>query len=153
MRTDNSAEFLVLHFGAYSNEILMSEGMQYEKTLPHHGEVTCYDHSVSVAWLSTRLAEHFHYNVDMKSLVRGALLHDYYLYDWHAANDGHHLHGFYHAKRALRNAESDFSLSDIERDIIAKHMFPLNPQLPQYRKRDCHRCRQSLCDARGIALY
>ncbi len=30
MRTDNSAEFLVLHFGAYSNEILMSEGMQYE---------------------------------------------------------------------------------------------------------------------------
>ena len=153
MRTDNSAEFLVLHFGAYSNEILMSEGMQYEKMLPHHGEVTCYDHSVSVAWLSTRLAEHFHYNVDMKSLVRGALLHDYYLYDWHDANDGHRLHGFYHAKRALRNAESDFSLSDIERDIIVKHMFPLNPQLPQYLESVIVSVADKVCAMREVLHY
>ena len=110
MRTDNSAEFLALHFGAYSNEILMSEGMQYEKMLPHQGEVTCYDHSVSVAWLSTRLAEHFHFNVDMKSLVRGALLHDYYLYDWHAANDlqeaGRALHRSRRRERFARHART-----------------------------------------------
>ena len=106
--------------------------MRYEKTLPHHDEVTCYDHSILAAWLSIRIAEYSHCKIDMKSLMRGALLHDYYLYDWHAVNDRHRLHGVYHAERALRNAERDFLLSNIERDIIVKHMFPLNPQLPQY---------------------
>ncbi|HWR30822.1 MAG TPA: HD domain-containing protein [Negativicutes bacterium] len=132
MNNDDSTESLSLLFGDYSNDILMSSGMQYEKTLQHHGEISCYDHSVAVACLSIKLAEYFHCNIDMKSMVRGALLHDYFLYDWHVAHESHHLHGFYHAKCALKNAECDFSLSDIERDIIVKHMFPLNPQLPQY---------------------
>jgi len=94
MNIEDSAESLTLLYGVYSNDILMSSGMQYEKTLLHHGEISCYDLSVAVACLSIKLAEYFHCNIDMKSMVRGALLHDYFLYDWHVAHESHHLHGF-----------------------------------------------------------
>ena len=67
-------------------------------------------------------------------LLRGALLHDYFLYDWHEKNKYHRWHGFTHAGRALRNARKDFRLSEREQDIIAKHMFPLNLALPRYRE-------------------
>ena len=71
---------------------------------------------------------------DERALVRGALLHDYYLYDWHdhnAAPDA--WHGFTHPRHALRNAEADFpDLTPLERDIIAHHMFPLVPSPPRH---------------------
>ena len=34
----------------------------------------------------------------------------------------------------LANADRDFGLNDIERDIISKHMFPLTPHLPSFRE-------------------
>ena len=153
MNREVSAESLTLLFGEYSNDILMSSGMQYEKTLLHHGEISCYEHSVAVACLSIKLAKYFRCDIDMKSMVRGALLHDYFLYDWHIAHESHHLHGFFHAKCALKNAECDFSLSDIERDIIVKHMFPLNPQLPQYMESIIVNVADKACAAREVLQY
>ncbi|MBE5958861.1 MAG: HD domain-containing protein [Lachnospiraceae bacterium] len=108
--------------------------MQYSKTNKHHGEVSVYNHSVDVALISLKLARRFRIKVDEKSLVRGALLHDYYLYDWHEPDESHRLHGFSHAKKAFINASKDFDLNDIEKDIIIKHMFPLNLSLPVYKE-------------------
>lgn len=71
-----------------------------------------------------------HLKLDIQSLVRGSLLHDYFLYDWH--NSPYKLHGFIHAKVALDNANRDFVLNNIEKDIIARHMFPLNITPPKY---------------------
>lgn len=59
----------------------------------------------------------------MEQLIRGALLHDYFLYDWHNQLTPHHLHGFFHPGVALRNASMDVELTPIEHDIIKKHMF------------------------------
>ncbi len=71
--------------------------------------------------------------VDLHSLVRAALLHDYFLYDWHDWDDGaHRLHGFTHGQAALRNAVRDFRLNAIERDSIACHMFPMTLKPPSY---------------------
>ena len=78
--------------------------------------------------------ENYRLPVDKQSLVRGALLHDYFLYDWHEKDGGHRLHGFFHAERALHNARRDFNLNFIERDIIRKHMFPLNITPPKFRE-------------------
>ena len=39
-----------------------------------------------------------------------------------------------HPSVARNNADRDFELNDVERDIIAKHMFPLTPFLPMYRE-------------------
>ena len=62
------------------------------------------------------------------------MLHDYFLYDWHTPDPAHRLHGFRHAETALRNADRDFELNDTERDMIKKHMFPLNPAPPRFKE-------------------
>lgn len=116
----------------YGSRILFSDGMEYEKSLTHHGSSTCYEHSVNVALKSLELASRLSVPVDEKSLVVGALLHDYFLYDCHESAKLCRKHGFIHAEIALENACRDFNLNEIEKDIICKHMFPLNIHKPKY---------------------
>ena len=99
-----------------------------------HGGVTVYAHCVRVAALSCRLADAMGLAVDRAALVRGALLHDYFLYDWHEKDDSHRLHGFTHPRAALNNACADWELSPRERNIILRHMFPLTPVPPACRE-------------------
>ncbi len=73
-------------------------------------------------------------SVDRASLLRGALLHDYFLYDWHDPDPSHRLHGFRHPFFALARAEEDFELTPRERNIIVRHMFPLVPVPPTCRE-------------------
>ena len=98
----------------YGGDILRSPTMAHERTIPQHGSTTCYDHSVAVTLCSIRLARKWGWDVDWRSLVRGALLHDYFLYNWREHNGDHKLHGFYHARKAMENAERDFGLNPIE---------------------------------------
>ena len=99
-----------------------------------HGTTTVYEHCVQVAYESYLFAKEHQLQVEMEQLIRGALLHDYFLYDWHEKDDSHKWHGFHHARKALENALEDFKLNEIERDIIACHMFPLNIRPPKYRE-------------------
>ena len=102
-----------------------------------HGDVTVYTHVTSVARASLSFAEHLGrvgVSVDRASLLRGALLHDYFLYDWHDPDPSHRLHGFRHPFFALARAEEDFELTPRERNIIARHMFPLVPVPPTCRE-------------------
>ena len=71
-----------------------------------------------------------------RDLVRGALLHDYFLYDWHDKyhRDIKRLHGFYHPGIALRNAMKEYELTKREQDIIKKHMWPLTVIPPLCRE-------------------
>ena len=119
---------------AQGAEVLSFPRMQQERRFIQHGRIDCYTHSVAVAYVSAWIALRLHIRVDQKSLIRGALLHDYFLYDWHDGEPGHRLHGFYHARRALENAARDFALTPIERDVIAKHMFHLNLRPPVFRE-------------------
>ena len=95
-----------------------------------HGTTSVYLHSLSVAYLSCLLAERWNLQIDWLSMIRGALLHDYFLYDWHVKDPGHRLHGFHHPAKALKNAQEDFLLNSNERSIILRHMFPLIPIPP-----------------------
>lgn len=96
-----------------------------EKEIQHHGYKSVYDHSIAVAYLCDRLVRKHRERYRYYDLIRGALLHDYFLYDRHNKRKDIGLHGLAHPKVALENAEKDFKLSDIERDIIRHHMFPL----------------------------
>ena len=115
----------------YGGDILDSQGLQKEKTLVQHGDMSVFDHSLFVTERCVAFAKKWPVRVDMRSLVRGALLHDYFLYDWHEDDDSHRLHGFTHAGRALRNAKRDFEINEIEKDMIGCHMFPLNLRVPR----------------------
>ena len=102
-----------------------------EKEAMQHGSTTIYRHSIHVAYVSLFLMEKWQFPMDEASLVKGALLHDYFLYDWHEKDGGHRLHGFRHPAFALYNASKDFSLNRKERNIIARHMFPLTVLPPR----------------------
>ena len=90
-----------------------------------NGSTSLYNHCRNVALMSLKIARSFKIKVDEDSLVRGALLHDYYLYDWHDKLARPHLHGFFHPGIALKNALEEFDLNSTEKDIIKHHMFPL----------------------------
>ena len=133
--TERLQERILKEILQYGSDIIASEGMAREKDLIQHGGVSCYEHSLMVAWLSLWLARRLGISVDTRSMVRGALLHDYFLYDWHERDASHRLHGFFHAKKALDNAGRDFALNGLEMEIIERHMFPLNiSKMPQHRE-------------------
>ena len=123
-------------FDAVLNEIREGEHSHFCETKQYiqHGEVSVYLHSVMVALSSYKMAKTLHIRIDERSLIRGALLHDYFLYDWHDGKPARRIHGFTHPGIALENAERDFELNDIERDIIRCHMFPLTIKPPTYRE-------------------
>ena len=121
---------LFLHGG----DILKSPGLQIAKENMQHGSVSVFEHSVCVALVCLWLVHRLHLKVNQRALVRGALLHDYFLYDWHVPAKWHRLHGFHHAARACRNAKRDFSLNAVEENMIRAHMFPLGIVVPRYRE-------------------
>ena len=69
-----------------------------------HGDTSCLLHTIAVAYYSIKIAEE------------------------------RRIHGFTHPMTALRNADRDFDLTDTERDIIKKHMFPLTVIPPTCRE-------------------
>ena len=100
-----------------------------------HGSVSVFVHSIRVAYMSCYIAEKYHINVKWKEMIVGALLHDYFLYDWHDRFHNHKRpHGFYHPYVALENAMNDFELTDREKNIIKCHMFPLTVVPPKYKE-------------------
>lgn len=133
-RTETKQKQALRLVALLGREILQSDGLRQEKIFIQHGTVSVYTHSLAVAVLCVRIAALLPLRFDTASLVRGALLHDYFLYDWHIPDRSHRWHGFTHARRALQNARRDFSLNAVEQNMIGSHMFPLNPTLPRYRE-------------------
>jgi uncharacterized protein len=98
-----------------------------------HGHTSVLWHSIAVAYYSYKTALLLGFDNDMlESLITGALLHDYFLYDWHVPSPEHRLHGFRHPGTALGNALRDVELNEVEKDIILRHMFPLTAIPPRH---------------------
>lgn len=118
----------------YLNEAIRNSRLGDTNEFIQHGDTTCLLHTAAVAYYSTMLAECLGIRVSKKELIRGALLHDYFLYDWHDGKKERRIHGFTHPKTALVNAMEDFELTEKEKDIIKRHMFPLTLVPPRFRE-------------------
>jgi uncharacterized protein len=94
----------------------------------HHKAKTRLEHVKEVAWLSFLWGKRL--SLDCRAIVRGALLHDLFFYDW--MREGPRLHGFRHHNIALANARRLTELSPKEIDIIKRHMWPLTIIPPRY---------------------
>ncbi len=111
------------HLNTLTSDPRIRQMKQYEQ----HTVSTTYDHVCHVARMSHTIVTKLHINCEEEELIKGALLHDYYLYDFRQHPDmGAYEHGTSHAENALKNAELDFELTDRERNIIYSHMWPLN---------------------------
>lgn len=120
----------------YGGDILASENFNRTKEHIQHGNMTVNSHCIDVAKYSLAISRKLRIPCNRRELVRGALLHDYFLYDWHDKynRDIRNLHGFYHPGIALRNASKEYKLTPREKDIIKKHMWPLTVVPPQCRE-------------------
>lgn len=95
-----------------------------------HGDTSCYSHSLRVARYSYKTCRLL--GLDCHSVVRGAMLHDFFLYNWRDRDMTAGEHLVSHPHTALQMAEKEFELSDLERDIIETHMWPVTKRRPAY---------------------
>jgi len=102
----------------------------------YHHNSSIFEHAEIVSWISYSICKYL--NLDYASAARGALLHDFFLYDWRNHDEPElakeKFHGFEHPKIALENSRKHFNLNKIEEDIIIKHMWPLTLLPPRYRE-------------------
>ena len=104
-------------------ELQKDEHVQEMKKYIQHGDVSTYEHCESVARLSLKINKALSLHADQRTLLTGAMLHDFYLYDWHTDSEG--LHGFYHPGIACKNAVEHFDIDSRVQNIIRSHMWPL----------------------------
>lgn len=110
--------------------------IQELKKYPNHKISNLFDHSSRVALCAYDLSRRMHIKVNGESLAKGAMLHDFYLYQARGNKEiGTRAHWFGHPDTALQNAEKEFQLTELEKNIIASHMWPLTfRHLPRSRE-------------------
>ena len=83
----------------HGNDILHSENFRKTQEYIQHGSMTVHNHCMDVARCSLIINKKLGLNCNKHDLIRGALLHDYFLYDWHDKeylSQRRRLHGFRH---------------------------------------------------------
>jgi uncharacterized protein len=92
-----------------------------------HGSVSTLDHVLRVTAIALWLCEHLPFHFDQATVVAAALLHDFYLYDWHGTGFQHAIN---HPLKASKNARETFDLHPQALHAIEAHMWPLPPTRP-----------------------
>ena len=99
-----------------------------------HGTTNCREHSLQVSYLTYCICRKR--GLRYRLAARGALLHDFFLYDWHTRYEetGDFFHGLRHPRVAMENAVRYFQVGEVEQDMILTHMWPLTiipPKSPE----------------------
>lgn len=109
--------------------ILDLEEFNNTKFQKHHG-ITRYDHSMNVAYVTYVVTKNLKLNY--KEATFAALIHDFFNDEVKDENGYKRLVD--HPKYALKNALKYFELTELQKDIISKHMFPVTLTPPKYKE-------------------
>ena len=97
------------------------------KEFSMHRGSNCYEHTFKVV---KRAIHHVEIsskkNINPEVVLVGAILHDYYLYDWRVDRSKLKGHAKKHVQIALENASKDFDISKEVKEVIGTHMWPVN---------------------------
>lgn len=122
-------------FDALADPYLRDDRVKEMRQSIQHGHTNTYDHCVSVARKSYALANRMNLKVNYDNLVAGALLHDFYRYDWHDRSTSRPHHATKHPLYAAENAVQILQVNPEVRAIIETHMWPLPPnRIPRSRE-------------------
>lgn len=123
---EKDADFLAL-----VGHLIEHPRFQKLDAIVQHQHSTRLEHSINVAYTSYKIAKVLGW--DSRSTARGALLHDFFYYDWRVTkfNKGH---AWVHPRIAVRNAKKLTTLNKKETDIILKHMWGATLALPRYKE-------------------
>lgn len=118
------------------SDIIGSPEVEKLKTIKHHISTTRFQHCVNVSYYGYIVCRKL--KLDARSAARAGLMHDLFYYDRKAYNSvrekGQPKHSRCHSDIALKNAVMLTDISDIERDMIEKHMWPATRPLPSYKE-------------------
>lgn len=114
-------------------DIKENETVNLMKNYRQHFNTSCYEHCYNASYYCFLIAKKLHW--DYKSVARAAMLHDLFLYDWRKReNNRKGLHAFTHGNTACQNACKLFNLTEKEKNIIKRHMFPVTPIPPNSKE-------------------
>ena len=118
-------------FTEYAHDILEHELFLQGRHIFSHGSISIHTHCIEVAELAFSMIEDKP-RIDKKCVVRAALLHDFFLYEWHIPGLRYVMHGWAHPAIAAKKAREVFGIGDKEYSCIRTHMWPwtlLHPPL------------------------
>lgn len=137
---ENDKEYKLLVEDLIDNEDLLKLD-----EITHHHHTTRLKHSYYVSYVSYKIAKKL--KLDARATARAGLLHDFFLEDREdikLMDKG--SHNYVHPKLALENAEKITEISELEKDIILKHMFLCTKcTLPKYRESLIVTCVDKYC--------
>lgn len=114
----------IREFCEITKDLLCEEHVKSMKEYHHHGKIDTHFHSVYVAYSVFKLCKIYDIS-DTRDITRAALVHDFYLYDWHITKHSE-MHAWYHPKAAYQNVNAYlFEPTPMQKDMILHHMFPL----------------------------
>ena len=101
-------------FNYIIKDLLENDKVNEMKIYKQHCNTSCFEHSYNVSYICYKICKKF--NFDYVSASRGAMLHDFFLYDWRK-NKKFNFHAYKHGKIAYNNAIKEFKLNEIEKNI------------------------------------
>ncbi|MBE6720112.1 MAG: HD domain-containing protein [Ruminococcaceae bacterium] len=114
-----------------TGDLLRNDLVRSMNKYHHHREVSTHFHSVYVSYNVLKVCEKLSVQKEHE-IVRAALLHDFYLYEWYTEkHDENHI--YYHPKESVKNIEKYIgTLSPLQKNMILSHMFPTTKVMPKY---------------------
>ena len=116
-------------FYSIIEDILDNDKFKELKLIRHHG-ITRFNHSLRVSYYTFLITKKLKLNY--AQATRAALLHDFFFDE--LKDEKMKVSLKKHPEIALENSRKYFEISDLQADIIVKHMFPITKELPKYKE-------------------
>ena len=133
-------------------DLLLNEDLLKLDEITHHHYTTRLIHSLFVSYVSYKIAKRL--NLNVRAVARAGLLHDFFhegREEIASMKEG--SHNFVHPKIAVKNAQRLTELSELEKDIILKHMFLTTTGIgmPRYKESLIVTCVDKYCSINEVS--